>query len=146
MPTVKYRGTEAELRFATTQALLTSATAFGGAMSITWKVDQGIVLVPSGLGTRATIAKEGIQKISGTLVRDYDESIVDGTSDFATEANAFETAALTRHWMELKNKTTGTKYQFGNVIGSCEPMVAPSVDGIMTQRFDFSAESVVKTT
>jgi hypothetical protein len=48
--------------------------------------------------------------------------------------------------MELKNKTTGTKYQFSNVIGTCEPATAPSVDGIATQRFDFSAESVTKTT
>lgn len=115
-------------------------------MSITWKVDQGVVLVPSGLGTRATVPKEGVQKLSGTVVRDYDEETVDGTNDFATECNAFETEALTRHWMELKNKTTGKKYQFGNVIGNCEPATAPSVDGIATQRFDFSAESVTKTT
>jgi hypothetical protein len=142
----KYKGTEVEVRFATTQAGLTSATAVGSIASVTWKVDQGITLRESGLGSRATVAKEGLVKVTGTIVRDYDETVVDGTSDFATEANAFETAALTRHWLEVKNKTTGTKYQFGNVIGTCEPMTAPSVDGIVTQRFDFSAESVTKTT
>jgi hypothetical protein len=115
-------------------------------MSITWKVDQGITLRESGLGSRATIAKEGLLKFTGTVVRDYDETVVDGTSDFATECNAFETAALTRHWMELKNKTTGAKYQFGNVVGNCEPATEPSVDGIASQRFDFFAESVTKTT
>jgi hypothetical protein len=142
----KYRGTEVEVRFATTQAGLTSATAVGNVQSVTWKVDQGVTLQPSGLGSRATVAKEGLQKITGTIIKDYDETVVDGTSDFAAEANAFETAALTKHWLEVKNKTTGTKYQFGNVIGTCEPMTSPSVDGIATQRFDFSAESVAKTT
>jgi hypothetical protein len=142
----KYRGTEVEIRFATTQALLTSATAIGSVASVTWKPDQGIVLVADGLGSRATGPKEGLLKISGTLIKDYDETVVDGTSDFATEANAFEATALTRHWMEVRNKTTGAKYQFGNMIGTCEPMTAPSVDGIVTQRFDFSAGSLTKTT
>jgi hypothetical protein len=146
MLVVKYRGTEVEIRFATTQALLTSATAISNVQSITWKVDQGITLQASGLGTRATVAKEGLQKITGTLIRDYDESVVDGTNTFAQEANAFETTALTRHWLEVKNKTTGAKYQLGNVIGTTEPMTEPSVDGIVTQRFDFSAESLTQTT
>jgi hypothetical protein len=143
---VKYRGTEVEIRFATTQAGLTSATAVGNIQSVTWKVDQGVTLQPSGLGTRATIAKEGLTKITGTIVKDYSEDAVDGTNTFAAEANAFETAALTKHWLEIKNKTTGLKHQLGNVIGTCEPMTAPSVDGIVTQRFDFSAESVTTTT
>jgi hypothetical protein len=143
---VKYRGTEVEIRFATTQAALTSATAAGEIQSVTWKVDQGVTLQPSGLGSRATVAKEGLTKITGTIIKDYGEDTVDGTSDFATEANAFETAALTAHWIEIKNKTTGTKYQLGNVKGNCEPMTSPSVDGIATQRFDFSAETVTKTT
>jgi hypothetical protein len=144
----KYRGTEVEVRFATTQALLTSATAVANVQSITWKVDQGITLQPSGLGSRATVAKEGLTKITGTLIKDYDESIVDaGTGyTFAQEANAFETMALTRHWLEIKNKTTGLKHQLQNVIGTCEPLTAPSVDGIATQRFDFSAETVTTTT
>jgi hypothetical protein len=142
----KYRGTEVEVRFATTQALLTSATAVGNIQSVTWKVDQGVTLQPSGLGTRATVAKEGLTKITGTVVKDYDEATVDGSNTFAAEANAFETAALTKHWLEIKNKTTGTKYQLGNVIGTCEPMTEPSVDGIITQRFDFSAESVTTST
>jgi hypothetical protein len=142
----KYRGTEVEIRFATSLAGLTSATAVGQIQSVTWKVDQGVTLQPSGLGTRATVAKEGLTKITGTIVKDYDEAAVDGTNTFAMEANAFETAALTRHYLEVKNKTTGLKHQFSNVIGTCEPMTSPSVDGIVTQRFDFSAESVSTST
>jgi hypothetical protein len=145
---VKFRGTEVEVRFATTQALLTSATAVSNIQSVTWKVDQGVTLQASGLGSRATVAKEGLTKITGTIIKDYDESTVDsGTGyTFAQEANAFETTALTRHWLEVKNKTTGLKFQMQNVIGTCEPMTAPSVDGIATQRFDFSAEAVSTTT
>jgi len=143
---VKYRGTEVEIRFATTQAALTAATAVGNIQSVTWKVDQGVTLQASGLGSRATVAKEGLTKITGTIIKDYDEATVDGTNTFAQEANAFETMALTRHWLEIKNKTTGLKHQLGNVIGTCEPMTSPSVDGIATQRFDFSAETVTTTT
>jgi hypothetical protein len=137
-----------EIRFATTQALLTSATAVPSVASISWKVDQGITLQASGLGSRATVAKEGLTKITGTLIKDYSEDVVDsGTGyTFAQEANAFETMALTRHWLEIKNKTTGLKFQLQNVIGTTEPMTAPSVDGILTQRFDFSAEVVTTTT
>jgi hypothetical protein len=135
-----------EIRFATTQALLTSATAVPSVASISWKVDQGITLQASGLGSRATVAKEGLTKITGTLIKDYTEDVVDGTNTFAQEANAFETMALTRHWLEIKNKTTGLKFQLQNVIGTTEPMTAPSVDGILTQRFDFSAEAVSTTT
>ena len=134
------------MRFATTQAALTSATAVGNVQSVTWKVDQGVTLQASGLGSRATVAKEGLTKITGTIIKDYDESVVDGTNTFAQEANAFETAALTRHYLEIKNKTTGLKHQLVNVIGTTEPMTAPSVDGIATQRFDFSAELVSTTT
>jgi hypothetical protein len=143
---VKYRGTEVEIRFATSQSALTSATAVGNIQSVTWKIDQGVTLQPSGLGTRATVAKEGLTKITGTIVKDYDETAVDGTNTFAQEANAFETTALTRHYLEIRNKTTGLKFQLVNVIGTCEPITAPSVDGIATQRFDFSAESVSTTT
>jgi hypothetical protein len=141
----KYRGSEIEVRMATTQAALTSATAIPNVQTASWKLDQGIVDVPDGLGSRKTDPKEGLTKVTGSIVRDYDEEPVDGTNDFATEANAFEAEALTRHWLEIKVKTTGKKYQFSNVIGSPD-MSAPSVDGLVTQRFDWHADALTTTT
>ena len=140
----KYKGIEVEVRFATTQAGLSSASAIPSVASCTWKVDQGITQVAAGLGSRASVGKEGMIKISGDVTRDYDETVVDGTNTFAQESNTFETTALTHHWLEYKVTTTGAKYQFGNVIGTYDGSV-PSVDGVVTEKFTWTADSITKT-
>jgi hypothetical protein len=130
---------------ATTLAALTTATAIPGIASVTWKVSQGITQEPSGFGTRASVTKEGVIKITGTIKRDYDETQIDGTNTFQQEGNAFETAALTRHVLEYKNRLTGDKYQFTNVVGDYDQGGA-SVDAFMIDTFTWSADTIAKTT
>ena len=140
----KYRGSDVEVRMATSLSLLTTATAIPNISTVTWKVSQGITQEPSGFGSRATVTKEGIIKITGTIKRDYDETAIDGTNIFSQEGNAFETSALTRHCLEIKNVSTGAKYQFTNVVGDYDQN-APSVDGIMVDTFTWSADTISKT-
>ena len=141
----KYRGTDVEVRMATSLSGLTTATAIPNISTVTWKVSQGITQEPSGFGSRATVTKEGVVKITGTIKRDYDETKIDGTNTFQQEGNAFETTSLTRHVLEVKNVSTGDKYQFTNVVGDYDQN-APSVDGIMVDTFTWSADTVAKTT
>ncbi len=141
----KYRGTEVEIRMATTIGALATASAIPNIQAVAWKVDQGITQQPSGYGSRATVGKEGIQKINGTVTSDYDETAVDGQNILLQEENALETAALTRHVMEVKVVPTGTKYQFTNVIGTYD-YNGPSVDGIQQSKFAWVADTVAKTT
>jgi len=143
---VKYKGTDVTVVMATTTALLTTNSAIGNIQSITWKNDQGITQEPSGFGTRAVVNKEGIIKITGTLKRDYDETVVDASTNyaFAQEANAFETAALTRHYLRVIINSSGIKYTFYNTIGTYTPN-AGSVDGIVQEQFDFYADAIYTT-
>jgi hypothetical protein len=143
---VKYKGTDVTVTMATTTALLTSNSAIGNIQSLTWKEDQGITQEPSGFGGRGTVGKEGIIKITGTIKRDYDETVVDSSTNysFAQEANAFETAALTRHYIRVLINSSGIKYTFYNVIGTYTPN-AGSVDGIVSEQFDFYADAIFTT-
>ena len=143
---VKYKGTDVTVTMATTTALLTTNSAIGNIQSVTWKIDQGLTQEPSGFGTRGTISKEGIVKITGTIKRDYDEAVIDGSTGniFSQEGNTFETTTLTRHVLEIKNVSTGAKYQFTNVVGDYDQN-APSVDGIMVDTFTWSADTISKT-
>lgn len=143
---VKYKGTDVTVTMATTTALLTTNSAIGNIQSVTWKIDQGLTQEPSGFGTRATISKEGIIKITGTVKRDYDETVVDSSLSyaFAQEANAFETTALTRKYLRVVINATGIKYTFGNVVGTYTPN-AGSVDGIVQEQYDFMADAIYTT-
>jgi hypothetical protein len=127
---------------ATTAAALTTNSAIGNIQSVTWKVDQGITTEPSGFGVRGTINKEGIIKITGTIKRDYDESVVDTGSGFTfpQEVGSFMTAALTALYLRVIIVATGLKYTFYPVKGTYTPN-AGSVDGIVQDQFDFFADN-----
>ena len=143
---VKYKGTDVTVTMATTTALLTTNSAIGNIQSVTWKIDQGLTQEPSGFGTRGTISKEGIIKITGTIKRDYDETIVDSSLGyaFAQEANAFETTALTRKYLRVVINSSGLKYTLYNVVGTYTPN-AGSVDGIVQEQYDFMADAIYTT-
>jgi hypothetical protein len=143
---VKYKGTDVTVYMATTAAALTTNSAVGNIQSVTWKVDQGMTQEPSGFGSRGSIAKEGVIKITGTVKRDYDENTVDtGSSQtFAEETQAFQTTALTALYMRVIINATGLKYTFYPTKGTYTPNI-PSVDGIAQEQYDFMADNLYTT-
>lgn len=125
---------------------MTTNAAVGNIQSVTWKVDQGITQEPSGFGSRQTIGKPGIVKITGTVKRDYDESVIDTSSGqtFMAETQAFQLAALSAIWLRVIINATGLKYTFYPTYGTYTPN-AGSVDGIVTEQYDFTADAMFTT-
>jgi hypothetical protein len=143
---VKYKGTDVTIYMATTAGALTTNSPVGNIQSITWKVDQGMTQEPSGFGSRGTVAKEGTIKITGTLKRDYDETVVDtgSSATFAEEAHEFQTLALTAIYLRVIINASGLKYTFYPTKGTYTPN-AGSVDGIVQEQYDFMADAVYST-
>ena len=142
----KYKGTDITVYMAQTAGALTTNSPIGNIQSLTWKVDEGLTQEPSGFGSRGSVAKEGVIKITGTLKRDYDETVVDaGTSNtFAEEVQAFATVALTALYMRVIINVSGLKYTFYPVKGTHTPN-SGSVDGIVTEQYDFMADNLYST-
>ena len=142
----KYAGTDVQVLMALNTAAFGTASPIGNIQSITWKIDQGITQEPSGLGSRATVGKESVQKITGTIKRDFDASVVDPTTGytFAQEANEFETLALTRKYIRVIVNATGETTTLMNVIGTYTHNT-PSVDGIVQEQYDFYADALYST-
>jgi hypothetical protein len=131
---------------ATTATALTTNSPVSNIQSLSWKVDIGTTQEPSGFGSRLTIGKPGIIKITGTLKRDYDESVVDTGSGlpFSEEVEAFQITALTGIYLRVYINTAGLKYTFYPVYGTWTPN-GPSVDGIVTEQYDFTADQMFST-
>jgi len=141
---MKYKGTDVTVVMATSAAALSTNSAVGNIQSVTWKVDQGITQEPAGFGSRQTIGKEGIIKITGTIKRDYDETTVDGSNIFGQEAQQFQSAALTAIYLRVIIVATGLKYTFYPVKGTYSNNEG-SVDGIVAEQYDFYADALYTT-
>jgi hypothetical protein len=109
-------------------------------------VDQGITQEPSGFGSRQSIGKPGVQKITGTIKRDYDEAVVDTASGqtFMEDVQAFQMAAMTAMYLRVYINPTGLHYTFYPVYGTYTPN-GGSVDGIVTEQYDFTADAMYTT-
>lgn len=131
---------------ATTAAALTTNSPVGNIQSVTWKIDQGITQEPSGFSSRATVGKEGIIKITGTIKRDYDETVVDtGTGyAFGQEVQAFQTLVLTALYLRVIINSSGLKYTFYPTKGTYTPNIG-SVDGIAQEQYDFYSDAIYTT-
>lgn len=146
----KYRGIDLNVYLATSLAALTTAVPMINITSVSWKVNQGITQEPLGFGSRQSVTKEGVIKITGEIKRDYDETPMGGSgtdeaNTFAEEANAFEVTALTRYVLAVQNKLTGSVFIFTNVIGDYDPG-AGSVEGIVDETFTWSCDTIAYTT
>ncbi len=140
---VKYTGDEVEVRLAATQAGLTSATPLTNVSGVEWKVAQGVVVLPVGLGSRSTEAQEKLITYSGLIERWHDETPVAGYSNFRNAVQAFQTGIPNYLFVEIKNKTTGKKVQLSNCKGNyAGSKLTP--DGFMMEAWDFFFETITE--
>jgi hypothetical protein len=140
----KFRGHEVEVRIATSEEGLATAPAIPYISSVEWEVDQGIESTPKGIGHRTQEVHEGLIEITGSIERDYDETAVAGSDTFAQAVGAYETGQLTPLYIEIKNKTTGSKDVIKRARGTYSRSV--DVDGYVTETWDFTAEEVARGT
>jgi hypothetical protein len=96
-----------------------------------------------GLGDRRKVAHATLQEISGTLKRNYDETVVQSTNEFITAVSALSTSAVTELVLEIKNKTSSWKFWFTGVVGSFS--FESTEDGFATETWDWGASAIVKT-
>lgn len=137
----KYTADKFELRVATTENGLDTATALACWNSIKWKVAQGRKKAPVGIGSRLQEVYETLLDYSGSCDGWNDESAVAGSSDIATAFGAFQQGALTQLYFEVKNKTTSKKVRLKKVKGDFAPDIkAP--DGYSMWAYDFDFEDI----
>lgn len=136
----KYRGSEVEVRIATSEEGLGSAPAIPYVSSIEFSVEQNVESVPKGLGSRGKEVYEGLIAITGSIEREYDETAVSGSDTFDEVVGAFTTGSLTPLYIQIKNKATGRTVTIKKAKGQYSESV--DVDGYVTQTYDFEAEEI----
>lgn len=126
---------------------MSTASPLTNLESISYKVDQGVTEVATGIGSRGTEVHEKLVKCSGAITRWVDElSVVSGaTGTLAHNVGAFTIGSLTPLFIEIKTKTTGRKELLSNVLGNYAPDLK-SPDGFRMETWDFKFNPPVTET
>jgi hypothetical protein len=140
----KYTADKFELRVATTENGLDTAPALANWESIEWSVGQGRQKAPVGIGSRLQEVYETLLDYSGSVSGWYDETAVGGSADVLTAFGAFQQAALTQLYIEIKNKTTSSKIRLKKVKGDPSQTLS-SPDGFSMWSVDFDFEDISKS-
>jgi|YelNatPaOPRAMG01_1025707.scaffolds.fasta_scaffold96304_3 hypothetical protein len=136
----KFHGSQVTVKMAASLEGLSTATAIPYVRSVEWTVDQGLAQSPKGLGSRQQEVYEGLIAVSGRLVREYDETAIDGTDLFSQLVEAEVTGSLTPLYIQVQIGATGKKYTIKKTKGNYNQTV--DVDGFVTETYDFQAEEV----
>jgi hypothetical protein len=140
----KYTADKFELRVATTENGLDTAPALDNWESIKWNVKQGRQKVPVGIHSRLQEVYETLLDYSGSCSGWYDEVAAGGSSDILTAFGAFQQAALTPLYVEVKNKVTGAKIHLNKVKGDPGHAI-DSPEGFSMWSYDFDFEDIGKS-
>lgn len=125
---------------------MSTAPPLSNLESISYKVDQGVAEVATGIGFRTTEVHEKLIKYTGAITRWNNElsEVSGGTGSFAANAGAFTTGNLTPLFIEIKNKTTSTKITLCGCMGSY-PEDLKSPEGYVMESWDFKFSSITKS-
>jgi len=140
----KYTADKFELRVATTENGLDTALVLSHWKNIKWSAKQGRKKVPVGINSRLQEVYETLLDYAGSCDGWNDEAAVAGSSDILTAFGAFQQAALTRLYIEIKNKVTGSKIRLKKVIGDVTPTIE-SPEGFSVWAYDFDFEDISKS-
>jgi hypothetical protein len=140
----KYTADEYELRVATSLVGLATAPVLSGWDKVEVKVKQGRKKRPVGIGSRLQEVHETLLDYSGSVSGDYQESTLAGSGDELTAFGMFQQGALTSLYIELKNRTTGSKIQLSACKGDPAMSIA-SPEAFVTWAWDFDFESISKS-
>jgi len=140
----KYTADEYEIRVATTEAGLASASALSGWDKVEVKVKQGRKKAPVGIGSRLQEVHETLIDYSGSISGWVQESGLAGSGDELTAFGMFQQGSLTPLYIELKNKTTSSKIHLCKCKG--DPAVSiGSPEAFVTWAWDFDFEDINKS-
>ena len=141
----KHTADKYELRVATTENGLDTAPVLSQWNSVNYKVGQGRKKSPAGIGSRLQTVDETLLDYSGSADGWLDEAAaVAGSADILTAFGAFQQAALTPLYVELKNKINGAKVRLKKVKGDPAETI-DSPDGYSMWSWDFDFEDISKS-
>jgi hypothetical protein len=140
----KFTADEYELRAATTENGLDTAPALSHWQSIEYSVGQGRKKAPVGIGSRLQEVHETLIDYSGSVTGWSVEGTVAGSADELTAFGAFQQAALTALYLEIKNKTTSAKYRLKKCKGDVS-FTIDSPEGFAMWTWDFDFEDISKS-
>ena len=140
----KYTADEYELRVATTELGLDTASVLSGWDKVEVKVKQGRKKRPVGIGSRLQEIHETLLDYSGSASGDLQESALAGSGDELTALGMFQSGAVTALYIELKNKTTGSKIHLCKCKGDPALSIG-SPEAFVTWAWDFDFESINKS-
>lgn len=140
----KYTADKFELRVATSESGLASASALSGWEKVDVKVKQGRKKAPVGIGSRMQEVYETLLDYSGSISGWYQESAIAGSGDELTAFGMFQQGALTPLYIELKNKSTSSKIHLLKCKG--DPALTISTpEAFSMWNWDFDFEDINKT-
>jgi hypothetical protein len=140
----KYTADSFELRVATTEDGLATATALAQWKSIKWTTKQGRKKDPVGIGSRLQEVSVHLLDYSGSADGWYDETAVAGSADILTAFGAFQQGAVTPLYIEIKNKVTGSKIHLKKVTGDPAQSI-DSPEDLSVWAWDFDFEDISKS-
>jgi len=138
---VKHRGKDIEVRIATTEGGLATASALTNVESAEWTTEQNVDRAPVGLGSRLKELSEGLIDYTGSISRWHDKTAVAGSADFATAVGAYQQGSLTPLYVEIYNKVTGEKVVLKKCKGAY-PRPIDSPEGYVMESWNFSFEGI----
>jgi hypothetical protein len=142
----KISGRNCEVRIATTEGGLATASVLTNMESIEWDADPSIKAEPKGMGFgRATEVRDGLLYYKGTIKKWYDTNPVvasPGTTTFAEMVGETQTGAMTKLYIQANDLDTGEVHTLKKVLGKYHP-VKP-VDAPQTETYDFLFEELTK--
>jgi hypothetical protein len=142
----KYDGDEVEVRVGTSTSNVSTAPALTNLESISYKVDQGVTEVATGIGFRTTEAHAKLLKYSGAITRWHDElnNVSGGTGTLSSMIGAFSLTKPSALVIEIKNKTTGRKETLSGVFGNyAKDLKSP--EGFLMESWDFKFGLLAET-
>jgi hypothetical protein len=138
---VKYKGKDTEVRMATTEGGLASASALTNVESVEWNEEPNIDAAPVGLGSRLKDVSEGLIDYTGSISRWHDKVAAAGSSDFATAVGAYQQGSMTPLYVQVKNKITGELVVLKKCLGAySRPVDSP--EGYWMEAWDFKFEDI----
>lgn len=142
----KYDGDEVEVRIGTLTSNVSTAPPLTNLESISYKVDQGVVEVATGIGSRTTEAHIKLLKYSGAINRWHDElnEVSGGTGTLSHMIGAFSLTKPAALVIEIKNKTTGRKETLSGIYGNyAKDLKGP--EGFLMEAWDFKFGLLTET-
>jgi hypothetical protein len=137
----KYYADNYELRIATTEGGLATASPLSNWQSVDVKTGHSRKRYPVGIGSRMQVVHAGLLVYSGSVKGHYDDAAIAGSANVLALFQMFQQASLTPLFIKVSNKVTNSYIILKNVTG--DPAVSlASPEAVVAWTWDFDFEDI----